>query len=739
MATYNDGTMNGGQSDWLTIAQSAYSESTTYFNSGIRLEIESAIRQAQGQHPQGSKYHSEAYRAKSRFFRPKTRSAIRRGEAVAAAALFSNSDVVEVVPWDESDDTQRQSAMLHKELINLRLKRTIPWFLLSVGAYQDATTVGLCCSYQYWCYNEKKKKDEPAVRLVPIENLRFDPSASWTDIVGTTPYLIEMMPMYVKDVKARMRYGEKGEAKWMAATDEEILVAVKSYSDSIRLQREHGRADSQAQASSLNGYQLVWVHRNIAEIDGDDYMWYTLGTTKLLTAGKRLDAQHWHGMRPYVIGYAVIETHKAYPPGVPGLTKDIQGELNENANQRMDNVKLAMNKRYFAKRGAQVDLRSLTRSTAGGVTLMNDPKFDVIVQETKDVTSSAYEEQNRLNADFDEMTGTFTKPGTNDSSDLANKVGGAELLTEDKNLLESYQLRTWVMTWVIPVLYQLMKLEMHYETDPNILTLCGKKASAANGNKPIRIDDNMLMQELSLECNVGIGATSPQKQLSLFLWAMQTIVNILKDGVLDKYGLEPDEVINEVFAKIGYRDASRFFDWDTTDPRISALQAQVQDLQDAVNKKEPPEIIAAKVALLQAQVKKVDAERVKTGVEASFGAMEAGEVVAAVPGVAPVADAIMKAAGYTPPNPPGVDPGLDAGAPSQADPGLSVEAVKNKRTGIDFMPGSAAEQPGFNPVAAGRNLPPGIPESTHPLQPKMPDSATAGANQGISSVAQLRH
>ena len=725
-AQYNDSTINGSQSDWLAVARFAHEESTTYFNGGIRRDIEQDIRQFQGLHPSGSKYLSEGYRARSRFFRPKTRSAIRKNEAVAAAALFSNTDVVEVSPWDEGDETQRASSCLHKELLNLRLKRSIPWFLNAVGAYQDAMTVGLCCSYQYWNFNPAKGKDEPAMRLVPIENLRFDPSAEWTDIVGTSPYLIEMISMYVKDVRARMKPNLKtGEQRWKTLTDAELLVSVKSYSDSIRLQRETGRMDSQAQATAITPYQRVWVHRNIAEIDGVDYLWYTLGVHACLTEGKPLDSAYWHGMRPYVIGYCVVETHKAYPPGVSRLTREIQAELNENANQRSDNVKLAMNKRYFAKRGAQIDLRSLTRSVPNGVTLMNDPEKDVIPQETRDVTGSAYQEQDRLNQDFDEISGTFTKSATGDRNDLSSKVGGAELLTEDGNLIEGYQLRTWVETWVEPVLYQFMRLNQHYETDHAVLQLCAQKASAANGKQPIRVDDNLLMQDLSLTCHVGIGATSPKMQLQNLLLGFRSIVEILKDGTLDKYGLEPDALIDEVFGKLGYKDASRFFDWQSNDPKVSALQGQVQELQQALARKEDPTIVAAKVKKLEAEVRKIEADKVESGVRAAYGAMEAGEVIAAVPQVAPIADMVMQAAGYVRPTPPGTDPGF-SDAPMANAAALTVDPVKDKRTGVGF-------QPGANPAEQGQNVPPGVPVSTDPLSPKMPSSPMAGVNHGIET------
>lgn len=726
-----DDVINGKQSDWLKIAQFAFSDSTDYLNAGIRREIEQDIRQFQGMHPSQSKYLSDAYKTRSRFFRPRTRTVIRKNEAVAAAALFSNTDVVEITPLDDSDPMQRAGSRMIKELLNLRLRKSIKWFLLSIGAYQDAQTVGLCCSYQTWKYDEKRKVDQPTVELIPIENIRFSPAAHWYDIVRTSPYFIHMIPMFVKDVKARMReVNEKTPGKkWKNLDDAKILQAVRRYSDSIRLQREQGRADSQAQSTALNPYQIVWVHRNIADIDGEDYIWYTLGDQELLTQGVPLKDMYWTGQRPYVVGYSIIETHKVYPSGVARITRDIQAELNENANQRLDNVKFAMNKRYFAKRGAQVDLRSLTRSTPGGVTLMNDPKGDVEVVETQDVTRSAYEEQDRLGNDFDELSGSFSQASVQGNKNLSDKLGGMEMLSEDANAIQGYQLRTWVETWVEPVLYQLMLLEQHYETDEELLEIAAKKADLGQEDgDPTEVDDALMMQELGLVVHVGVGATSPRKQLDNLLAAFSAIENVLKDGVLDKYNLNAEEFINEVFGKLGYRDGSRFFNWDQTDPQLAMLQQKVQQLQQALDAKHPPELLAAMVKKTLADVDKVKAETFNKNVEGLFGSTEAAEVISAVPGVAPVADTIAKAAGYIPSTPPGEDPNI--GGPDAPMPGLDVQPVSNKHTGV-----------GFNPVAAGRMLPNGMPENTHPLQPKnpsMPGSPTAGVHQGIESVAQLR-
>lgn len=754
--------IQGASSDWLQITQSAYKDGREYFDGGVRREIEKDVRQFQGLHPTDSKYLSDAYKARSKFFRPKTRATIRRNEAVAASALFSNTDVVEVGAWDESDKTQQAAAMLQKELLNLRLKHNIPWFHVAIGGYQSAQAEGLVCAHPYWKTDKKRDIDQPMVDLIPIENMVFSPAASWFDVVNSSPYLIRMIPMYVKDVQARMKAtGKTATAKWANLDSNIILQAVKSYSDSITLVRDNNRPDRQQAATSLQPYQTVWVYETIADIDGEDYIWHTLAETALLAPGKPLRSVYWHGKRPYVIGYAVLESHKIYPPGVSRLTRELQGELNENANQRSDNVKFAMNKRYFGKRGAQLDIRSLVRNVPSSVTLMNDPEKDVHVVETKDVTQSAFEEQDRLNTDFDEIAGSNSKASRGDPDNLANKVGGAEMLSEDANQIEGYQLRTYVETFIEPVLTQIMLLEQHYETDEAVLKLCGKKAQLQEDHGINEIDDNLLMQELTLTVHVGIGSTSPRKQLDNLLFALSKIVELLSTPVLSQYGLDVEELINEIFSRIGYRTADRFFKWNDQDPQIMALNAQVQDLTNALkNKKDPPEVVAAKVSLLQAQVKKTLSDAFNVNVEGLFGSMQAAEVVAAVPAVAPVADTIAKAAGYQPPVPAGVDPGIQpAGVPSTAPagppdagappppvaaqpappsgqpamggpvaaptgpaPGLHIDpkGVTNKRTGIGFVPGSTPKAaPG--PVAAdGRagvkpdGLPVGVRENTSP-------------------------
>lgn len=720
---------------FLALARDAYSESTSYFDAGIRRDIEGAMRQFQGLHPHGSKYLHESYRARARFHRPKARAAERKNEAVAAAALFSNRDVITIGPEDDTNPVQVASAAVWHEVMNYRLTKSVPWFQTSIGAYQDAMVTGVCISYQYWKFNEKRKIDTPSISLKAVENIRFSPAAEWTDPVGTSPYFIELIPMFVKDVVARMDRGidDKGASKrpWQKLDQTALLASARSYSDSIKLQREQGRADSQ-QISAINDFTLVWVHRNFMEVNGTDYVYYTLGTQDMLSVPERVEQCYppLDGERPYVIGNCVIETHKQYPSGPIHLGRDIIAELNNNANQRSDNVSFAMNKRYFVKRGRQVDVRSLQRNIPSSVTMMEDPEKDVHVVETKDVTRSAYEEQDRYNLDYDDLMGTFSQASAQSSRRIVDSKGGLELLSADGNQMSAYQLQVWVETWVKPTVRQMLKFEQAYETDEVIFTLAGKKAQSTQRlNDPIVIDDKLLMQDLTCKIDVGIGATSPQARLQNFTDAMTAAKNILEDDVITKNGGDPKAITDEIFSKLGYDGGERFFPDKGQDPKLAEMQAQLDEANAKLAKREDPELTKAKIAKLLAESSKIGADKVKSTVEAIFGAMQAAEVIAAVPDVAPIADGLMKAGGYTEPTPPGIDPGFAPGeqGPNNVIPGaaagLTVQPVTNKRTGVGFTPGAPPGDPT-----------PGIQTNTNPLTPAKPASPFVGPNAGIETA-----
>jgi hypothetical protein len=601
---------------WVRRAREAYRFSTTYIDQNYRKQWEDSIRAFNNMHPSDSKFVQESYQKRSHIFRPKIRTVIRKNEAAAAAAYFSNIDTASFKAVDESNKAEVASAELMKQLIQYRLTKSIDWFKFLMGAMQDAQ-VNVACAHIYWEYKEvtiassatvdkepeeeeypeqsktpegaepvepgpEKKKpratitsqpkrhvtDRPVVELVPIENLRIDPAASWMDPIGTSPYVIHMIPMYVMDLKEKIESGE-----WLSVSLNQVKQAMGQYMDSTRVARNKNKDDPQASENrpDIKDYEIVWVQRHIHRRFDIDWEFYMLGDVTLLSVPKPLIEVVFHGKRPYVLGSAVIETHKIMPSSIPQLGRELQNESNEITNQRIDNVKFVLNKKWIARRGAEVDLGGLVRNVPGGVLLTDDPEKDIREVNWQDVTSSSYEEQKRIDNDMNELLGNFSSSSLLMDRNMNAPAHNMSILSSSTGSLTEYLLRTFNETFVQPVMRQIVLLEQHYETDATVLAIAGKKAKLWQKFGMDNITDELLMKEMTLTINVGMGATDPQLKLQKFLTAMSTFTQMTQRPIP---GVNLQEVAKEIFGYLGYDDASRFF--TTDNPQVAVMTQQLQ-------------------------------------------------------------------------------------------------------------------------------------------------------------------
>ena len=596
--------------EWLMMARDAFEQAEDYFDGGIRPKQETALAHFNNQHAPGSKYYSDSYKYRAKGFRPKSRSVVRKNEAAAAKAFFSTQDVVHVQAENDNDEAQQVSAQINHELINYRLENTIPWFQTCLGAYQDTLVNGVCISHQTWTYTEelqetpdldetgspiynemglpgvqtqsKTVKDEPTIELRPIENVMFAPSSDWTDPIGTSPYIIDRIPMFVGDIKVKMVTGE-----WKELDDGQIRIS--SDSDTLRSSREKNRDDSQDMAYATSEFETSWVHRNIIRKGDIDYIFYTLGTYHLLSEPTPLLEVYTHlgtGERPYVLGYSILETHKTYPSSLVSLTEGLQQEANDINNQRRDNVSLVLNKRYYVRRGSGIDFKSLTRNIPGSVTLMDDINADIRTESPPEVTGSSYQEQDRVNMDYDELSGSFSTSSVSSNRNLNETVGGMNMLQGDANEMIEYQIRMFAETWVEPVLKQLVQLEQAFEDDQTILNLMGEQVDLYQRYNVDQVTNEMLQGKMTVRVNVGFGATNPQKRIEKLTMGLNTIGQFMPHVI---QGIDPKEVIGEVMGALGFRDGSRFFpqlNEDQQDPQAAQMQQQIQQLQQQLQSKQ---------------------------------------------------------------------------------------------------------------------------------------------------------
>lgn len=95
---------------------------------------------------------------------------------------------------------------------------------------------------------------------------------------------------------------------------------------------------------------------------------------------------------------------------------------------------------------------------------------------------------------------------------------------------------------------------------------------------------------------------------------------------------------------------------------------------------------------LAAKEKLIAAQTVQTGVQASYSAMQAGAQIAQMPAIAPIADEVMKGAGYQMPNPGGDDPNFPAPAPGAlplVDPSAMPDVQANTSPAFPPVPDDA--------------------------------------------------
>jgi hypothetical protein len=599
---------------WLDKARKCHRSSTDFLDINYRRQWEKNLAHFNGEHARDSKFNSSNYKNRNSLFRPKTRAISLHGESAFSKAMFSTADLTSIKAEDSNDPLQLISAEINQELLQYRLKKTIPWFLTAMGAWQDTFNYGICISYQYWKFETRKKKvavpgvldeygeqayddvieiikDEPCVDLIKPENFRFDMSADWRDVVGTSPFLERLEAFKLDEVMAKMEQvdSKTGTAVWRKHSKEQILSAAKGFNedDSTRRAREgKNRQDPFENRQVSEDFENIWCREYIVRDEGTDYVYWTIGESLMLTDPVPIEEVYFHGRRPFEVGISTIESHKAIPASKNEMVSSIQESINKLTNQRFDNVDLVLNKRYFLRRGQNIDTPALMRNVPGGGVYMDDPATDVKIVTTPDVTSSSYEEQNRLSNEMDEVGGNFSPSSIQSNRELNETVGGMQLNRASSDELTEYSILIFVHTWVEPVLRQLLALEQAYESDEVVLALAaGKSDMYQRLNLGGNVPEQLLMQELKLSVDVGIGNTDPTQKGDKFTKAISTVLQVVPGAAARLNG---DAAIKEILGGAGRKDGDRFFNPEEeqpqqqgeTDPVMAKAQADAQAAQE---------------------------------------------------------------------------------------------------------------------------------------------------------------
>ena len=605
----------GTDYDFLRILQAAKVQNEQFLAAVQRTSWQQTIRAYRNQHLVGSKYTSAPYRNRSKIFRPKIRTAVRKNLAAAASALFSTADVVQIKAEHDSDPIKQASAGVLKEVVNYRLDRTavksgIPWFLMSMAANLDAQLMGVCVSKQFWEYEvsieshdvdieeeidepvldeetgapmfdlttgepmmttrveqrtetedtEHVIRDRPMIMTLPPEHVEIDPAAPWYDPVQLSPYFVAKFPMAMEDALTMIGNPGRSGTEWLDLDEEQLRkVSIDHQSKTVRTERSGGIDRLDSGAGRDNG-EIVWFHENFVRVGGVDYCFWSIGTqmyaSKIRTTREAYPEQF--GDRPYTYGYGQIESHTIAPMSMAESLMPLQIEANDVVNLRLDANKQALSPIAVVRQGTVFDWKQLQHRGSADSTVIVKNVDDLRFETTPSSNQQSFQEMNLLNVDMDDLSGSFSGSSVQYNRQLNETVGGMRLLSGSANSVTEFDLRVWVETWTEPALRQAVRCIQYYEDDERILALAGDKAKMFERYGVDSITDADLESEVSVAVNVGIGSADPMQKLAKFSMAMETIAKAAP--YMDKpRKLNAEEFIKEVMGDAGYNDGMRFF------------------------------------------------------------------------------------------------------------------------------------------------------------------------------------
>lgn len=616
----------------LEMIRDAAQIARTYVQHHKLSEWETAQKLYGSQHPEGSKYTKESYKNRSKYFKPKTRAAVRKGLVATAAALHSSPGVISVKAGNEADPMQRANAALLAKLLEIRFnskspKTGVPWFMVSLAARLQTQVMGAVVSKQSWSYKTKRWTEtvwQPAVRedgspvidfdgspieieaevdrvkvienkpvidLVPVENVLVSPASNWLDPVQSTPVLIVKSPMLFDDLKAMMELDDG--TPWREVEDSKLASALYSDREVSGLQAaREGDGTSRQQDFTRRGpgkhggaNQVIDVWDCYFRVDGEDYQCWTLGDNTILSEPVPTEEAHpaLNGQRPYVMGFETIEPFVLYPEAPVISWKPSQDEINDFSNLHMDATRKSIYPTAKVKSGRQIDMKAVQRSDSHGILLVRDEN-DVTWDRPPGPPPQAFQEVALLSNDFDDLAGAFSAGSVQSNRDLNETATGMKLIAANAGATSELDLRVYVETWAERVVSQVVMLEQYYEDDETLLTVAGQQAKIFQKFGIDQITDDMLSSQVNVTVNVGIGSSDPIQQLTKFKAGMEMLMPFF--GIAKEEGgfkLNFEEIFSEILGKAGYPEgAGRFI--LAEEGQKTVPEAQVKQLMEMLQK-----------------------------------------------------------------------------------------------------------------------------------------------------------
>lgn len=646
-------------------SQKAWEISQNYIDN-FKDKIIRRYKMYNSEHDSDQKYTDEDYK-RNKHYVPKSHEFVKNSVSQVVQAYFLNPDFIYLTPEVSEDVVSIMSAEYFTYVLNKRLKSKNNWWLTFIEmTAQSGFIHNLCIAKVDWNVDEKYSIATP----ITIENFRVDPYADPLDPVGTSAFLIHKIEMYVDDLKAKQK--EDGWLEYSVQDLQNNFVSSITAEDQVNASRfKDGYNPQDGMATVDDELKKVYVHENIVRENNKYYVFYTLGTSKMLTKVYKLKEIYPQGI-PYVMAAIYPEEMKIYATAPLDHAYPAQTLINDYTNIVMDAVEQTVWPVTIVKANSGFDIKRFQKVGPNAVVEARNPQQDVYQLTKQLAPQSLKNEIPFLMNNFDSTVGGLPNSTVSTEGGDTTATGQNMRYRSQSQVINMY-LMNYNEKFIEPVLELMLKCEKIFglgdtksvdkvfKNTKMLERYSQKLLDQGIDPETFEIDKEFADADMYLSVNVGMGAVSPQMRVEQFLASINAIVKLVPNV---QSQLDTKEIIKELMSLNGYKDYNRFFN-SQNDPRIAEMEQVIQQLQSQLAQKKTPEEVAAEVALKQAsaqekykkmelvdaQLQNINANTVSTKVEAQQKALDAAEKLIIMPEIAVGGDTIMQNADFEDPTP----------------------------------------------------------------------------------------
>jgi hypothetical protein len=157
--------------------------------------------------------------------------------------------------------------------------------------------------------------------------------------------------------------------------------------------------------------------------------------------------------------------------------------------------------------------------------------------------------------EMNEVQGTFSGQAVANNRELNETVGGMKLLSNAATKIVDFDIRTFVFTFVRPVLELYMLTIQYYENDQTIMAIAANNSAYFPRLTVEDLTDDIMTKQLELKVDVGIGATDPVQRVNTLMYGVNAVMQL--PGMAEN--MDAKAVGSAIFATLGQGDGSKFF------------------------------------------------------------------------------------------------------------------------------------------------------------------------------------